>query len=347
MGTFVWVEENTNCGLKKCCKSQSKGYLNQLSLVTVTNPQHQRIFALFVTLKTAQMTNDKRDLTTPSERDGAAPAARNWLERLNNLYPNEVHVRRVLDDQPEIELLDPLVLSTEATRIADRYRKDAKKRETIAVYVSTIWDDNPVVLRARPTDYAAVCALDEMGQRPPILSGAALLYCRETDELILHRRSKTLSRDYPECLHTYGGAYNPPGSHIQDDHRSLVRTAQRETNEECGIAFEISNLPKLLLGEETKIGFVHLALLGVGIPKSALDAAIRLRLINKKEGDITRLKAADLLHRLHDSDWVPAGKVQVLAWLALGAPIGQHRVRFGEASGQEVFNEFLMRARGT
>ena len=63
--------------------------------------------------------------------------------------------------------------------------------------------------------------------------------------------------------------------------------------------------------------------------------------MSNPEGRIVRVKAAELPGRLHDNDWVPAGKIQVLAWLALGAPIGRRRVRFGKASGQEVFNEFL------
>ena len=281
------------------------------------------------------------DLTTLQAHEGGAPPAQNWIERLNNLYPNEVRIRRVLDEQPEIVLLAPLALSSEAAQIAEKFRKNPKNLEASAVYVSTVWDDNPVVLRARPTDYAAVCALNEMQQRPTMLSGNALLYCLETEELILHRRSKELSRDFPECLHTFGGGYIPPGSHIHHDNLSLVRTAQRETNQECGIAFEISRLPKLLLGEELKIGFVHLALLGVGVSQSALDTAIRLKLANKEEGEINRLKAADLPQKLHDPDWVPAGKVQVLAWLALGARIGTQSVRFGGASGPDIFNGFF------
>ena len=186
-----------------------------------------------------------------------APPALNWLQALNNIYPSEVRIRRVLDREPVIELVDPLKVSDEAARFAFKYRTILTNNGPVAVYAPpTAWADDPVVLRAHPTDYAAVCALDESGQRPAMLSGSVLLYCRDTEELILHRRSK-VSRDYAGYLHTFGGAYIPPGDHIRDyDHRSLVRAARRETNEECGIGFDLSKLPNLLLGEELKIGFV-------------------------------------------------------------------------------------------
>jgi hypothetical protein len=156
-----------------------------------------------------------------------------------------------------------------------------------------------------------------------------LLYCRDTVSY-LHRHQK-VSQDYAGYLHLRWG-FVPPGDHLRDyDHRSLVRTAQRETKEKCGIGFDLPRLPNLLLGEELKIGFVFLTVLGVCISKDMLDNAM-----SNPEGRIVRVKAAELPGRLHDHDWVPAGKIQVLAWLALGAPIGRRRVRFGKASGQIV-----------
>ena len=263
--------------------------------------------------------------------------ALHWRERLNAKFAPDLRVHRDLDNEPELQIESPLLLTADQAKLAANWREKLNINDPVAVFIGEAnWADDPVALHAKATDYASICALDEVGQRPTILSANALLYCHETGEIILHRRSE-VSRDYPGCLHTFGGAYIPPSECSRDyDHFSLARTARRETLEECGISFDISPLPKLLLGQEMNIGFLHLALLGVNISKASLETAIA-----NHEGKISRVKAADLQRRLQNDNWVPAGKAQVLAWLALGAPVGRHRVRFGKTSGQYIFNELV------
>lgn len=266
-----------------------------------------------------------------------SPPVKHWIERLNNTKTQSVHIYDVLEKEPTIEILGPLIVSKEEAKIASKYRKELKTNDAVAILPEfPIWTDNPVVLRVYTTDYATVCALDKLGKRPTILSANVLPFCLETKELILHRRSNA-SRDYPGYLHTFGGAYMPPVTQARDfDHLSLIRAARRETEEESGISFDIVPLPKLLIGHEPEIGFVHLALLGVGISKKTLETAI-----SNFEGKITKIKADDLPIKLTNEDWVPAGKAQVLGWLALGAPIGHRRIRFRDESGQQVFNRLV------
>lgn len=263
--------------------------------------------------------------------------AHHWRERLNTTFGPDLVIHRALDKEPELQIQGLLKLDDEQAELAEKWRSKLKFNDPVATFTGrSSWNDDPVSVSAWATDYASVCALDQQGKRPTMLSANALLFCAETDEVVLHRRSD-VSRDYPDCLHTFGGAYIPPGEHSRHhDHFSLVRTAQRETLEECGIGFDISPLPKLILGQELNIGFLHLALLGVGISKGALEAGLA-----NHEGKISRVKAAELTRKLRDDKWVPAGKAQVLAWLALGAPVGRHRIRFGTASGQDVFNDFV------
>jgi 8-oxo-dGTP pyrophosphatase MutT (NUDIX family) len=263
------------------------------------------------------------------------PAASNWIERLNQHLSQHVTVRRVLDEEPVIQRDGILPLTNPVERLAATIRRQLAINDPVAVVSGVpIWTDNPVTIHARDTDYASVSALDQRGSRPRLLSANVLLYCIDTDELILHRRAAG-SRDYPGAVHTFGGCYIPPSNHRRDyDLNSLVRAAVRETFEESGIAFEVGTSP-LLLSEEA-IGFLNLALLGRGITRQSLDRARE-----NHEGQIIRIKAADLPHRLQDPDWVPCGKAQVLAWLALGAPVGDRRIRFQNEPGQKLFNRLI------
>jgi hypothetical protein len=102
------------------------------------------------------------------------------------------------------------------------------------------------------------------------------------------------------------------------------------------MSFDISMPSPMLILEEIEIGFVNLALLGVTVSRRTLETAQ-----SNHEGVISRILAAELPRRLTDSDWAVSARAQVLAWLALGAPIGKRRVRFGGESGQDVFNRLV------
>lgn len=272
-----------------------------------------------------------RDFVRP-----AAPAT-HWQQRLNQVYGSDVCIRAFVDGEPLIQIVTQLELAADERKLAARFRKDLTINDAVAIVIPpTAWSDRPVLLRAAQTDYAAVCALDKLGRRPTMLSANALLYCPETREVVVHRRSDA-SRDYAGLLHTFGGGYQPPTDRGRDyDHLSLARAARRETEEESGMSFDIVRLPPMLVGEEPKIGFIHLALLGVCVSKETLFAAR-----GNREGSITRIGIDDLPRRLADPDWAVAGKVQILSWLALGAPIGRKRIRFGRESGQQLFNRLV------
>lgn len=266
----------------------------------------------------------------------AAPAA-HWQERLNHVYGADVCIRALVDAEPLVQIERPLELASEERSLVARFRRELAINDAVAIVIRPIaWSDRPILIRVAQADYAAVCALDTLGRRPTMLSANALLYCPETREIVVHRRSDA-SRDYAGLLHTFGGGYQPPINKGRDyDHLSLPRAARRETDEESGISFDILKLPPMLIGEEPKIGFVHMALLGVRISKETLLAAR-----GNHEGSITRIGIDELPRRLAEPDWAAAGRVQVLSWLALGAPIGQRRIRFGQESGQQIFNRLV------
>ena len=177
--------------------------------------------------------------------------APNWLPRLNEVFRDDLHIRRHLHKEPRVEFVEPPPLSDDVARRAAQLRQSLPTNDAVATFVETpSWADTPVLLRAYSTDYATVCALDELAKRPKLLSANTLLYCPETRELILHRRSQ-LSRDHADGLHTFGGALKSPrdGSRAHD-HCSLIRTARRETDEEAGLSFDIAALPPLVVSRQ-------------------------------------------------------------------------------------------------
>ena len=259
-----------------------------------------------------------------------------WLARLNTYMGGEVEVKRVLQHEPEVVIEGVLSLSRRQSDFAANERPALKFNRGVAVLASTpLWDTEPVVLRVWETDYASVRALDQSGARPTMISANVLLVCGETEEIILHRRSPFVSRNYPHALHTFGGIYWPPEAGARG-FDSLIKTAQREVAEESGIVIDLLPLPPLLLGAEPKIGFVHIALLGVNVSRATVSAAF-----TNIEGSIAIVKFSDLRDRLSSDAWVPAGKAQILSWLALGAPLGHERMKFGGHTGEEVFNQIV------
>jgi hypothetical protein len=91
-----------------------------------------------------------------------------------------------------------------------------------------------------------------------------------------------------------------------------------------------------LLSAELDIGFLQLALLGINVRKGALFFAEA-----NYEGRLSVIKCADLAKRLIDDSWVPAGRAQVLSWLALGGRVGRRRLMFDGLTGGEVFDRIV------
>jgi len=90
-------------------------------------------------------------------------------------------------------------------------------------------------------------------------------------------------------------------------------TAVHQLQEEADL--HVSPLPSvpLMVSEEIPTGFVQLVLLGVDIGE--------MRFIGPQlEGEAEGISFADLEGKLKQANWVPSGLMQILAWLALGAP---------------------------
>jgi 8-oxo-dGTP pyrophosphatase MutT (NUDIX family) len=271
-----------------------------------------------------------RSRSGPVSREPAA----NFIPRLNAFFRDDVEVQLLAHEPTVIKEKDHLLLSSTEEGLAATFRASLPINDPVAVLSrEPKWRDKPLVLHVHATDYAAVCALDKSGKRPTMLSANVVVVCQEAEVLVLQRRAELVNRDHEDALHTFGGAYMPA------DQLSMLSTALRELGEESHLSFDPGASPPLLVGRERKIGFLHVALIGVNVSLASLRRAEALP--PPSEGPIVRIPWNELPRRLIDETWVPAGKCQVLSWLALGAPQSAGRAPFGGESGQELFNRIV------
>lgn len=263
--------------------------------------------------------------------------AAHWRERLHRLHGADFRIRALLDDEPVVDVDGTLALDDEAQTLAEDFRRTLAVNDAVAVVDRPVaWDARPLQLPAARTDYAAVCALSRLGPRPTMLSANVLLLCVATRQLVLHRRS-AMSRDFAGLLHSFGGVFQPPVAGVRGgDGASLWHTARREIAEEIGVAIDPALRVPLLLGQELNVGFVNLCALGVPI-----DAEALARARGNHEGAIECIGFDALPQRLAPADWAEAGRVQLLAWLARGAPAGGAALRFDGLSGPQLFDRLV------
>jgi len=276
-------------------------------------------------------------------RSPELPAA-SWLPRLNERFRGEAEVFGPYQHEPDIHIDGPVMLTQEQADFAARARTQLggqRPNDPHAILArEPHWGDDPLSLHVRTLDFAAVMALRDPAlnpdPRPQILSANLVLVCPEMREVILHRRSED-SATYPSGLHTFGGAYWPPGVEGRvGDRRRLMATALREVNEETQAALGVEDEPMIVL-RESRTGFVQLAFVGV-----ALSARKAQRLKANREGSISRVGFDELPKvLLQERNWVPTGQAALLAWLAMGAPNAGNKPTFSGMRPAEVFERVI------
>jgi hypothetical protein len=189
-------------------------------------------------------------------------------------------------------------------------------------------DEEHVTLRYQRTDFATVRAKRVLAKRypaeardsrqPAVLSASAVVVSPSDNRLVLHERSHQ-SDTYPGARHTFGGAFQPPlgeatGGPLFDS--SLAYTFRREFLEESQIFLRPFREQDALvaLAREPKTGFVQCLYLGLQVDMVDDNRACW-------EGDIRIVSFDELEATLAAwEDWVPTGRMHVMAWLAAGAP---------------------------
>lgn len=262
-----------------------------------------------------------------------------WQARINNRFPDEVRVHRLVDKEPQVDIVGPLEFTSEQQQAIAAYRtqlaESGRANDLHAILVDPVrFEGSPVRFHARTCDYAGVKLLRENDGRPLVLSANVVFVCRERRQIVLHRRSDKVDT-YPNCLHTFGGSFIPDlPCGARKDGASLKWTARREAGEEARIDFLSSVNVPMLLASELMTGFVQLVLLGVPVKPKDLDSAVSDRL----EGVVQSFSFDELPDLLFAEEWCPSGKAHVLAWLALGAPGASSRSSFGKWNADELFS---------
>lgn len=268
--------------------------------------------------------------------------SKHWRSRLNKEFARSVLVYREATEEPHIVVDGDYQLTDSQRTKAKEHKRELEERNRpndshAIVQGEPSWRCDPVVFHVGGLDFASVQALRDDGVKPEILSVSAVILCSETRRMIVHKRSME-SATFKGCLHTFGGAYMPPGYHVKDDGTSLVTTVLREVLEESRISLHIDSSCPMILAKELATGFVQLVFLGIDI--SGGDAR---RIEHTWEGNVEQIAFSELIGSLRTDNWVPSGKVHVLAWLALGAPGLMGRARFGEYSPRKAFDSLVPR----
>jgi hypothetical protein len=286
--------------------------------------------------------------------DTSEPKRKENIERLKAYIRKDSSFKEAGEDTVEIvslttelpvfENVGDMVMLAE-----DREKTEARLREVNPKFDNDmhailsgepLWNDSPVVFRYQTTDYIGVETLrGNARSQLPIVSANVVVFCSERRELYLHRRSPK-SATYPNYLHTYGGAFVPKARDGDNRHdgNDLIATARRELSEELNVGFIMEQVHnQMLFAKELKTGFCQLVLF-VNLSDQEVSRAT-----SNWEGDKVVVGFDALKERLLDEheNWVPTGKAQILAWLALGAPPGNNTLKFNGASAEALFNDVL------
>jgi 8-oxo-dGTP pyrophosphatase MutT (NUDIX family) len=289
----------------------------------------------------------RRNLWLWKRADAEVP---NWQARLARLFENQVLIYECYKEDPIIENRGELVVSPAIQERAEVIRaelgqskppkqKQEKNEQHLVldgspddwrinspiVPAEIDWKAHRVSLPARSLDFATVKALRAEGCRVPLLSASAVLVCPDLQVLIVQQRAAHMS--------TYGGWIHTIGGHYELEDTDLSVTLKREVLQEIKLAVNPDSETRLLLMKELSTGFVQLAFVGVKVSKIQVQKELRPSL----EGSVRVVPFHELASTLTNWTWVPTGKAAILSWLALGAPNGGAKPKFGDKSPQELF----------
>lgn len=170
---------------------------------------------------------------------------------------------------------------------------------------------------------------DRRTEWPRVLSANPLLFCEEDSVVLLHVRSKesaTFGGRFEKFLHTFGGGFMPEFGKrsARDDGRDLLLTATRECMEESGLAPSFRRDTPAVMCREIPTNFYQLMVFAKSCGRWECS---NRKVVDKWEGDVRPIPFDRLEEVLIDpqktegAQWVPTGRLHVLAWLALGAPL--------------------------
>jgi len=215
-------------------------------------------------------------------------------------------------------------------------RQPGRYNETQALLTEAIdAASDPIVMRYRTIEYAAVRVLRRLRTEMDIISASALPVCWHTRQLYLQRRARTVDLA-PSRLHCFAGAFQPPGPNADPAAASgmgLIHTALRELQEETHLAVEPNGAVPMAIFKDAGTGSLELVLLGLD-----LQPADACKMRSSTEGDILPIGFDELPSVLHRRDeWTIGGRFLMLAWFPLCAARRASPVTFAGSTPMEAF----------
>lgn len=266
--------------------------------------------------------------------------AKETIERINNYFYGYFKLFQILTEFPVLK--DTGIYQSELN-IQDSIKNHINQLTINDPHAllnhPTNYFDSPITFHYKTTDFATICALREIQEKPQIISAGVVAINEEKRTLFLHRRTPK-SATYANALHIIGGGYAPLSTdeRVKDDGYSLKNTMTREFSEEFRIQVNIPKNIKILFGKESDTGFIQIVALGATVDSDDID-----KIHTNWEGDKVLLEFDDLYDKLTDKNefWVPSGKAHILIWLALGAPSCHPNTKFSGYSAKELFDKII------
>ncbi len=262
---------------------------------------------------------------------------KNLIAELNNYFKNEVEFFSIIEKEPLIKNIKiDSFQDLDKSRVLYHRKillQNNRSNDLHAVLVNRpLWSDENFILENRLYDFSQILTLRENNYKPQIISSSTVLFCRETQELILHRRSKDVAT-YPDRLHILGGAYIPTdsGNSRKDE---LFKTVVREIHEESNLHVTQNTTPYIVVTKELSTGFIQFCFLGLEVSKESLK-----NIKSSWEGKVQRVAFKELPTLLKSRDFVPSGKANILTWLKTQAE--DLNLRFDNLSATQLYNEIL------
>lgn len=260
------------------------------------------------------------------------------VRRINALFGERTMLLTPLDAEPRLVPLGPFVPPPRLRRRIDYWRDvlsaPGRYNEPQAILAGTLDLSAPVIaIPYRALDYATAHAMREGGGAPPVLSVGTVAVCPARRTLYVHRRAKG-AQPAPSMLHSFSGGYRMGADGPE---RCPVTEGLREFGEETGLGtFTLDHAfppPRLALFRDNDYGALEICLLGVTLTPEQVD-----RLSPTTEGEACEIAFDALPGSLMNGvdPWTEGGKLEVLTWLALGAPPCATETRFGRLSGMEL-----------
>jgi len=244
------------------------------------------------------------------------------IRELNRYFHNEVKLHQIFENiEPIIEINEvynsDFCTAKEIEVKNQIIRQDGFDNEPHALLESyTDLGNTPIVFDAKKTYFSTILCLRDKNIKPNIISAGAVLIDNEKKVLIVHQRSLN-SATYPGYYHILGGAFLPKMNNYSTTYDTTLKyTVIREIAEETNSEIEIKNLNDVryrTFSEELTTGFIQYEFLGATVN-------IKGNGHGNWEGNLIHIPFSELEDKLIKLNWVPSGKMHILAWLALGAP---------------------------